>query len=68
MKHTRLLLWRVRSGKRWTARRLAESLSVERLPYDKVPPSLYEAVVAFRCMRHDARIAACRTFLAERRP
>ena len=37
---------------------LAESLSVEEIHYEEIPPYLVEALTCFRHKRRDARVAA----------
>lgn len=60
-----LLKWRASQYESVTPKQLAESLSCESLLTDYgVPWRLTKAVTEFRHLRTDARVAACRAFLA----
>ncbi len=60
-----LLKWRVRQyDGELTPERLADSFSVEALPYRSIPITYHEALTAFRHLSQKARQAACRAFLA----
>jgi hypothetical protein len=64
-KHDAVLAWRSRGrGALLTPEALAESMTCENLPYEHIPDAMCAAVTAFRHLRSDARIAACRSFLA----
>lgn len=60
-----MLKWRKGTLRGHTPRSLAASLTVEGLPYDKIPPKHYEAVKGFRRRNHKARAALCRRFLRQ---
>ena len=52
----KLIRWRSKTLKNPSAERLVQALSVEGLRYTDIPPDLYQAVVAFRHLRQDARL------------
>lgn len=58
-----LLLWRRSQYSSITPTELADSLSCESLRYEEVPYFVYKALVEFRHLRTDARVAACKAFL-----
>lgn len=62
-RHDAVLRWRVASVKNPMSHSLAESLSVEGLPYEEIPEQMQAGVTAFRKLRHDERERRCRVFL-----
>lgn len=66
-RHDGLLRWQARRVKPRTAWDLADSLSVEAIGY-AVPKRMLVALVAFRHLRDDARLAAARSFMAGTKP
>jgi hypothetical protein len=64
--HDEVIRWRVESMRSPTSQKLANSLSVEGLPYEEIPKRMYARVVAFRKLRRDERERRCRVFLEER--
>ena len=65
----RLLRWRTRGQGHpagLSAQKIVDSLSVEGLPYEQIPDDLYEAVVQFRHLRQDARLAKVQRWLGAR--
>lgn len=59
--------WRFTNPRGWTAPRLADSLTVEGLPYEQTPLSMGAHVCAFRKLRHDQRLKVCVRFVEARR-
>lgn len=60
-------LFRWRTGllpKELDAQKVVDSLSVEGLPYYRIPSHLYETVVSFRHLAQSARLAKVRRWLA----
>lgn len=64
-RRAKLLAWRFEQYGDISAEELAESLSCENLPWEgnSLPYWVERAVIEFRHLRTDARIAACRAFL-----
>jgi len=60
-----IILWRWTTlpGRSATPHEVADSLTVEGLPYEEIPPRFRAAVTKFRHLRRDARVAACRRVL-----
>lgn len=65
VRQLQLLKWRADQYEHITPTQLAESLSCESIPWDPgIPLWLAKALTEFRHLRTDARVAACRAFLA----
>lgn len=58
-----LLRWRSETLPAVTPQVLSDSLTVEGLPYEKIPMQYLQLVVGIRHLRQDARLTICKKYL-----